>query len=292
MRQLTLNLCFLILASWTGGGSAFALGTEEFGNAPVNKANYADWPELVPALNHTTRYYQSWVNGHERFVGLASTPQINELVKLYLAANLEQPEIVLLPGPGKTHTFQQQVLPCDWEIEICGGISKHLTTVDQGGRVWPASPRLTIYVGDRVRCEDLQIPAGAKVVTAAELKRRCQAAILDSTDTSVRGWGCGILAAIDPYDVDSARMIAARLADKDNWVRLNAAGALQPFGQLARPHKGALEAAGETTDAALKQRVTETLAILQSAPAVDAQVKARAERQAAIDAWLATRQKR
>ncbi len=289
MRQATLNLCLLLLASWTGGGSAFALGTQEFGNAPVNKANYAEWPELVPALNHTTRYYQSWVNGHERFVGLASTPQINELVKLYLAANLEQTEIVLLPGPGKTRTFEPQDLPCDWEIEVCGGISRHLTTVDQGGRVWPASPRLTIYIGDRVRCEDLQIPAGAKVVTAAELKRRCQAAILDSTDTSVRGWGCGVLAAIDPYDVDSARMIAARLADKDNWVRLNAAGALQLFGQLARPHKAALEAAGETTDAALKQRVAETLAIVQSAPDINEQVKVHTARQTAIDAWLTQR---
>lgn len=282
-------LAVTLLSVSMAAESAFALGTEEFGNAPVNKANYADSPELVPALNHTTRFYQSWVNGHERFVGLASTPQINELVALYLAAGLDQPEIVLLPGPGKTHTFQQQALPCDWEIEICGGISKHLTTVDQGGRVWPASPRLTISIGDRVRCEDLQLPAGAKVVTAAELKRRCQAAILDSTDTSVRGWGCGVLAAIDPYDADSARMIAARLADKDNWVRLNAAGALQPFGQLARSHKGALEAAGETTDAALKQRVAETLAIVQSAPDINEQVKAHTARQTAIDAWMAQR---
>lgn len=277
------------LSVWFVPDSALALGTQEFGNAPVNKANYVEWSDIVPALNHTTRYYQSWVNGHERFVGLASTPQINELVKLYLAANLEQPEIVLLPSPGKMRTFEQQDLPCDWVIEICGGISKHLTRVDQGSLVWPASPRLTIYIGDRVRCEDLQIPAGAKVVNATELKRRCQAAILDSQDTSVRGWGCGVLAAIDPYDVDSARMIAARLADKDNWVRLNAAGALQPFGQLARSHKAALEAAGETTDAALKQRVAETLAILQPARDVNEQVKAYTARQTAIDAWLAQR---
>lgn len=126
-------------------------------------------------------------------------------------------------------------------------------------------------------------------MTATELKRRCREAIADSKDTSIRGRGCDHLVAIDPYDADSARMIAEPLSDEDSWVRLNAAGALQPFGRLARPHQAALEATGETIDAALKQRVAETLAALQAAPDDNEQVKVHAERQAAIDAWLAQR---
>lgn len=282
----------LLLVAWAECQTALALGTEEFGNAPVSAANYADWPGIVRALNHTTRCYQSWVNGHERFVGLATAPQINELVALYLDAGLKQPEIVLLPGPGRAKTFQEQELPCDWEIEICGGISAHLTTVDSGRLVWPASPRLTIYVSDRIKSDDLRIPVDANVVDQQELKRRLRKAITDSKDQSVRGWGCGVLAAVDPWDVDSVKVLGERLADGDAWVRLNAAGALQSFGRMARGQEDALRQARESGDAALQKRIDATLEAIRTSPDTGEAQRTRQERQATIGAWLERRTKR
>ena len=46
-------------------GPARALGTEDFGNAPLNAANYTDWPGIMPVVNHPSRVYHWWVNGNE-----------------------------------------------------------------------------------------------------------------------------------------------------------------------------------------------------------------------------------
>ena len=291
MTPIRLCLIALALVASVGGPvrSAWALGEETFGNAPVNDPNYPDWPGLVPALNHTTRFYQSWVNGHEQFAGLGRADQINDLIKLYLAAGLKQPEIVLRPGPGHVQTFDQQQLPCDWEIEIYGGISRNLTRVDEGGQVWPATPRLTIYISKRVTCQTLEIPANAVVLDLRALKERFQDAMVNSKDTPVRGWGCGGLAAIDHFDPESAKAIAARLSDENNWVRINAAGALKSFGKLATPHRAALEKAMEGADLGLKPRIEETLAAIAAAPDTTAAAKEHATRQAEIEAWLAAR---
>src|SRR6185295_4946736 len=114
-------------------------------------------------------------------------------------------------------------------LQLIGGIARHLTTRDKGDRVWSPNPVLTVYISDPLLLNKLAIPKGVTVTSLADVKKRTREG-LTSKDQTVRGWGCGVLAELDPYDTESRDAIAGLLADADNWVRLNAVMSLVPFG--------------------------------------------------------------
>ena len=99
------------------------------------------------------------------------------------------------------------------------------------------------------------------------------------------------MAGMDPYDGESVNAIAAMLSDKENWVRLNAAGALQSMGAVARPAIEKLRAAGATEDADLKNRVNEAVTSIEQAEADETVIEAWNQRRESIRAYLDRRPK-
>ena len=109
------------------------------------------------------------------------------------------------------------------------------------------------------------LPKGTPAVSVQDVKKRVREA-LKSKDMTVRGWGAGELIALDPYDADDRDVVAGLLKDPENWVRLNAAGALSVMGKMAQPAVPALREALNTNDEQLKERVQETLLKIEKAP--------------------------
>jgi hypothetical protein len=275
--------------SCLGPDLAFGLGEEDFGNAPLSDANYGDWPNVMPVINHRTRVYHSWVNGNEHFHYRGNTADANDALQKFAAITSPKKEVVLRPGPCTAKSFHGTEVAYDWELHLIGGIARHLSTRDLGGNVWPDHPVLTICIGPDVELEKLQIPAGIKVVGLADLKKR-RIEAFQSSDQTVRGWGTGDLASLDAYDDESMKAIAKMLDDKESWVRLNAAGALVRFGRVAKPALPKLKEQLESDDAALKARAAESIAEIEEAEDAAEAGRQHRERLQAIAEYLKGRE--
>lgn len=262
VHVLTLALvCVLSLCN----APAWALGEETFGNTPLNVANYADHPGLMPVINHESRVYHSWVNGNEQFYYRGGLDTLNAVLRQFSEAQGKDGEIVLRPGPGVTASFQGQEIPFNWNLHMIGGIARHLTTLPEGTKIWSTAPTLTVYVGGDLDPAKIQLPKGTPVVSVQNVKKRVREA-LKSKDMTVRGWGAGELIALDPYDAEDRDVVAGLLKDPETWVRLNAAGALSVMGKTAEPAVPALREALTTNDEQLKERVQDTLQKIEKAP--------------------------
>ncbi len=249
----------LILAmSLTSMNQTLALGTETFGNTPLADANFGDWPNVMPVINDTHRVYHSWVNGNENFFFQGDTESLNVALKTFAAIKAEKRTVILRPAPGSVSSFKQdKTFVINWQLHLLGGIAKHMSTRDQGSYVWDPNPELIVYVGGTIVLDKIEIPENVDVLQVADLKQR-YANGLNSTHTDVRGWTCGIIAALDQYDESSMQTIAKVLNDKDNWVKLNAAGALSEFSTHRTEAAKALQAVC-TDDDQLKERIQSSI---------------------------------
>jgi len=244
---------------------ALALGEEHFGNAPLNEANYRAFKGVIPLVNHESRAYHTWVNGNEHFYYRGNTSTLNDALRKFAATESEVHEVVLRPAPGIVYSFNKvKPVPFNWCLHIMGGIARALTTLDKAKCVWSEHPVLTVYVGGDIDLDKIVIPDGVTVVELGDLENRCLKG-LESTDKTVRGWGTGVLARLDPYDEESMAAIAKLLSDKEDWVRLNAAGALAVFGKKAEAVIPALETCSATDDERLKSRIRETIEKIRQA---------------------------
>lgn len=132
-----------------------------------------------------------------------------------------------------------------------------MTTLDQGSKVWSKSPTMTVCVGGGINLEKIEVSKGFSIVDLADLSRRYREA-LASKDKTVRGWGAGQLAHLDPYDAENLTAVARLLKDDDDWVRLNAVGALALFGKKAGPVLPTLREMLNSQDKQLTARIENT----------------------------------
>jgi hypothetical protein len=103
--------------------TVLALGTESFGNAPVVKQR--DWAEgIVDVVNLKSRVYSQWVNGNENFFYRGDAQALNEALRKYAAVNDTVRQLILLPGSGKTLTFDRKPVDFDWQLHVPSGIYK------------------------------------------------------------------------------------------------------------------------------------------------------------------------
>jgi hypothetical protein len=279
-----LALAVLLLAA--SHSPAHALAEETFGNAPLSDANYKDWPGLMPVLNHESRVYSVWVNGHETFYFSGNTASLHsELLRLAAASDLKA-EVVFRPGPKKVSSFQgEKSFDYDWDVDINGGIARHLTTLEKGDLVWSKNPVLTIYTGGQIDLAKLVVPPGLKVTRLSELKKRTTEA-LTSKDQTVRGWGCGVLANLDPYDPDIVKTVTGLLSDPVDWVRLNAASNIGSFGKKATAALPLLRENLNSKDKQLKERCESAIAAIEAAQENSAAEKSFREAVARIDRFI------
>ncbi|WP_298863140.1 HEAT repeat domain-containing protein [uncultured Gimesia sp.] len=259
MRRVFLLLLGTLLTIYCIPSFAWALGEESFGNQPLNAANFRDWPGIVPVVNHENRVYHQWVNGNEHCFYRGNNASLNDVLQKFAATDEKVHEVVLRPGPGITHSFNKaRTVDFNWNLHLVGGIAKSMTKKDQGAKIWSKHPMLTIYVGGDIELEKIKIPEGVTVIELADLEKRYSQG-LKSTDRTVRGWGTGHLAQLDPYSKSNMEAVAKLLQDDDKWVRLNAAGALATFGMKAEPLIPTLRKALNTDDKPLQTRIQETI---------------------------------
>ncbi|MFN0055358.1 MAG: HEAT repeat domain-containing protein [Planctomycetales bacterium] len=291
MKLITIGL---LAAAVIGGFAAplWALGEEHFGNAPLPEANYAEWPGVMPLINNESRVYHTWVNGNEHFYYDGDLESLNAAIRQFSGIKILKREVVLRPGPAETGTFEQnknRKIRYRWKLHLLGGIARHLATLPKGENIWRPAPVLTIYLDRQTPLAKLDIPKGVPVVGLGELKRR-YAAALDSTDKTVRGWGTNEFATLDRYDPNSLATVVQMLDDEDDWVRLNAAGALAQFGAQAGSAVERLQQLHDTTgDANLKQTSERTIQAIGAAVDDAEGAKTHATWLRDIDQYLAKR---
>ena len=237
---------------------ALGLGTESFGKEEFSELNYTTWPKIMPLVNSPNRVYHWWVNGSEGFFYQGDTASLNIALRQFAAIQSERLTVVLRPGPGTTRTLDgKKTIEFAWNMELTGGISRHMTKMQFGSEIWDPNPRLSIYVDEHFDLSQLHFPQGVQVLQITDLEKR-YIKCLQSSDESVRGWSCAYIAHLNPYNVESMRKIVAMLKDDDDWVKLNAAGALSHYEVFADEVIAELVAM-ITDDEKLQQRIQLTI---------------------------------
>ncbi|MCC6695262.1 MAG: HEAT repeat domain-containing protein [Candidatus Hydrogenedentes bacterium] len=223
---------------------AVGMGTEDFGNEPLNAANYAEWPGILPVLNQPGRVYHSWVNGNEHFYYRGDTAALNEALAAFAASTAATHEVVLRPTAGTAKSFQGIEVAFDWLVHIQGGLSKHLGADTP---VFDRFPTLTVFLGStNIELDEILVPDGIALLDVTALRERYLRGLAD-TDKETRGYASMFLAELDRDQAESAKAIAALLEDPDDWVRCMAALALGRMGKAAEPCLPALRAGSENT---------------------------------------------
>jgi hypothetical protein len=84
-----------------------------------------DWAEgVVDVVNLKSRVYSRWVNGNENFYYRGDAHALNEALRRYAAVKDDVRQVILLPGAGKTQSFNQTAIAFDWELHVPSGIYK------------------------------------------------------------------------------------------------------------------------------------------------------------------------
>jgi hypothetical protein len=260
MLRLLLAVALVFLAIPTASG----MGWESLGSHPFEDTNYKEWPNVLPVINDRNRVYHSWVNGDERFYFAGDTEALNASLKNFSGIKAERLTVVLHPGPGKTGTFNNRMtFTFNWQLHLLGGIATVMAKEHLGDNIWDPTPYMHVYVGEAIKLDEIDVPAGVNVLEIADLQTR-YAKCLASNDRTVRGWSCGRIAGLDPYDAESMRKVAAMLDDQDDWVKLNAAGALSVYTGVKSEAIQRLQAV-KTDDDQLKKQIGQSIESLQEA---------------------------
>ncbi|QDU53246.1 HEAT repeat domain-containing protein [Gimesia panareensis] len=261
---LRLSGCLLLLVSLST--PVWALGEEDFGNKPLNAANFKDWPGIMPVVNDPHRVYHTWVNGNEHCYYRGDTTALNAALTHFAATPEKVHEVILLPGPVEVGSLlKAKTVTYNWSLHLVGGIAKAVAEKSQEEGFWSKYPVLTVYVGDTIQLDQLKLPQGVKVLELADLEARYLKG-LSSADPTVRGLSMGSLAVLNPFSKRNMKAIAALMNDPNSWFRLNSVGALAEFGRLARSELPALRAALKTEDGHLRTRIEKTIEAIETAP--------------------------
>ena len=262
--SIAIAITMASIAHITHASTIGIMGEETIGNKPFALPNYKNWPNILPVINNKSRVYHTWVNGDEQFYFNSSTDQLNQLLVDYAKLNGKK-EVLILPQAENVKTFnQKQNFAFNCSLHLVGGIAKHIAGKNKGNIFWPLDPELTIRVTAENDLTKLKIPAGVKLVSLAEIKTRYKNGI-DSTDKSVRGWGIGFLARVDPYDGESLKFVSKLMIDKDDWVALNAVANISTFGPKAKDHLVRLEAISQGPIKANAERARKAIPKIKAA---------------------------
>jgi hypothetical protein len=242
------------------GVHCFGAMQETFGTEPQNHTNYSDWMGIVSLWHHPSRVYHTWVNGNEHFYYRGGTDGLNEALLIFSKMPEKQLEVVLRPGPASTKSIQgDKTIEYDWKMQVVGGISAGLTRRDKGNLVWSECPMLHVHIGGgNIDLDKLSIPPAIQILELNDLERRYIEA-LASSDKTVRGWGAGKLARLNPYSTENAAIIARLLDDPEDWVRLCAIGALATYGHLAKPYVSRLKNLEVSDESRSKKSIEKSL---------------------------------
>jgi hypothetical protein len=132
---------FLVTVLGGPAPRAFALATEQLGNAPIRGGlNFG--AELLSAVNLTSRVYWYEVNGNPTFFFRGDVHELNEALRKFAAIPAEKREIILVPGAGETTTLtREQRIPYDWSLHVPMGLR-----IDKDDDVGDVRASFTIHI--------------------------------------------------------------------------------------------------------------------------------------------------
>ena len=111
MGRKTKSLTLLAATSFLLAGcpiDAPALGTETFGNRPLNdRSCEQEWPNIASIIDDTNRVYQYWVNGGEGLFFKGNTEALNKALQRFALVQTDVHEVVLLPGPATVSSLMR-----------------------------------------------------------------------------------------------------------------------------------------------------------------------------------------
>ena len=81
----------------------------------------------------------------------------------------------------------------------------------------------------------------------------------------MRGWGCGQLAGVSPYDTVNLEVIGKLLADGDKWVQLNATSSVASFGKKSENFLPQLRELAKSDDENLRKSSEQAIKTIEMA---------------------------
>jgi HEAT repeat protein len=102
--------------------TALALSFESLGNAPLAKK--PGWTEgLLDVVNLNSRVYSLWQGEAmiPTFFYQGDIRALNEAIKKFAAIKADERQLILLPGRGKTHSFDRKPIDFDWRLHLPTG---------------------------------------------------------------------------------------------------------------------------------------------------------------------------
>lgn len=169
MRHPFLSCCMVLLL-WLAPQRAWSRETEVLGRGEFpNQENYRNFPGIMRLINHQSRVYQRWRDGHEDFHYLSDAATLNAVLLRFAVIEAKEHLVVLVPGPREVLTLKNKSIEVNWSMHLVGGAARKAAIAK--GQEAPA-PVLTIYVGDEIELDALKIPNSLTVVSEDELKQR------------------------------------------------------------------------------------------------------------------------
>ncbi len=168
MRRLCLIVVIVTAAfGQLSAQKAFALATDEIGNAPLSELNYTEWKGIMPLVNDKARVYQVWVNGNETFYFKGTTKPLNAALAAFAKIEVKNHVVVLRPGPIERRAIRDKTpISFNWELHVVGGLARSRATDDIEDLEWQKDPVLTIYIGGDIDLDKLEIPKGVTLRAA------------------------------------------------------------------------------------------------------------------------------
>src|SRR5437867_392270 len=155
-------LLVVILLLFADTPQALALATEHFGNEPVPQG-WGFSKEVLALANLKSRVYWYEVNGDPTFFYRGDTKALNKALAKLAAIPGARPEVVLLPGPGKTKSLGgEKEFLCDWKVHAPSGLYAVDARQEKGTNVFTKVPTMTVHV---------TVDGPAKAVDAKQLQR-------------------------------------------------------------------------------------------------------------------------
>jgi hypothetical protein len=118
MKLIAVRAAVALLAT---PAAALALSFESFGNAPLGKQ--PGWAEgVLDVVNLPSRVYSFWGGaGNLNFYYRGDARALNEAIRKFAAVKASERRLVLLPGRGKTHSFDRTAIDFDWRLHAPSG---------------------------------------------------------------------------------------------------------------------------------------------------------------------------
>jgi hypothetical protein len=264
--KVTIALICVVTTLWLAAPAAHGMGWESWGNDPLRAAQFSNWPEVLPVVNHRSRVYHV-VGGEVNYYRLyyrGDTDALNAALRAFGQVRGEK-LIVIRPGPAEMLSFARKKVPHDWSFHGFGPTQRKFSMDDRDIDLIPW-PTLVIRPGVNVELEKVEIPPGATVLHTANLLEHYRRGLKENAKHA-RVRAAMRVSEIDPYAEQDARAMADMLdpEEKDSQFIWITADAVSRYGVRARFALPALRGLVNHEHKYVRERVAAAIEAIEAA---------------------------